>query len=364
MVLSSFVRHLLAIALALGLLLFAGHLLPSLLWETPPTTAMETAQLEEPEAPPPDLTPDSLLAHFGGHLNRSRRGVLPPGPPFPLYAYQITRYLDSLRCSVERCEEIGGVQLRLRYNCPPFPSRQIDLIKGGKLKSGAAQLSLVFETEGMKIATLNGLNNLSIPFALLIDPARADSTLELDIARLQPEAVVLRLNHQKIPRRTGRNPGDAIQPQLSEEEISNRIDHLFRRFPDAWGTLLTGQSKSFNYTHIAETLLQQLSKRGAQLLLTSDQSTALLDSACAHNTGTCLKAERSTSVEPEAITKVLERAAEEARRRGSKILVLPLTPETLSAVTQLKEEAERSGLEFLPLPAQNTDNRSSEGDRK
>lgn len=355
----SIIRHLFAALLALVLIWIAARFLPSL---PPPLSLVDKPVTEETEEviTPKDLRPDSLLAFFGGSLDRRKRGILPPGPPFPLYAFQINQYLETQRCRSLHFEEMSDTQLKLKYQCFSFEPHELTILKGGKLKPGTAQLYLLFETSAMTIPVLNGLNELQIAYSLLIDPATADSTFKFDLQRLKPEAIFLTLHHREMTRRAGEALDQTIQPQLNEDEVKERVVLNYKRYPEASGFMLSGKSLSFNYPHIANAVLGFIAEEELQLLLVSNQSTPTLDSACAKRAGTCLLGERTTDLQ--SIENALQNAATEARRRGSKILVLPLSLETLHAVEKLKEEAEKSGLEFLSLSKRIHINQAVEGD--
>lgn len=315
---------------------------------------LPAAAENEPEPPPaPKEAPDLQAKDFAERWNGTvaRRGLveLPLGVPMPDYAFQIASWLKEQGCSADSLAE-EGKELLLKFSCPPNPQRRLRFARGGRFLPGAVRLALLFRTDGMSIEALHELDALENPFALVVDPLRGDASLEQDLKRLKnvrPEDLVLSLRLKESGKFTQLDSSGALYPQLPAEEARRRVAALFERFPEASAVLPSGSRTALNYENVAETLADELSRRGVLLLLAPQHRTPTLQAACAARPGLCL--EIGAATDTARAEETLWKGVAEAKKRGSKILALPMAPSALRGARALERNALDSGWTIEPM---------------
>ena len=340
---ANFSTHLMSAVVALAPAGTLVWLLSGPLAERFAPPAEEPEPAERPVVEAPDLTVADFAEQWKVAAPRRGPVELPRGVPMPLYALQISQWLDSKGCRADSLREDRG-KLVVNYVCPPNPPRAVSFVRGGRFLPGSVRIALLFRTDGMAIPALAELDLLENPYALIVDPLREDASLEQDLKRLRrsrPDATVLALRMKESGKFTALENSGAVYPQLSGEEIRRRVAALFERRPDAVGVTPTGSRVPLGYESVTEAIADELEARSAMLLLAPQHRSPALAATCARRPGLCL--EMGGTTDTLRAEETLRAGVEEAKRRGSKILALPTTVSALRGARALERDALDSG---------------------
>jgi hypothetical protein len=273
------------------------------------------------------------------------------GISLPNYLLRAQKHLDAHQGKVLRMEELSRPGTRPAVNfdfiVPVGDTVKVELRISDTFLDSASQIAVAFTVDSLSLSLLNSLNNLSIPYALLVTPFQAAPSLFYDLDRLKHKELILWLSMESYSLQENRLAQDAIFIHHTEQEIDQTVKKAFKLMPKANGVATRLGQRAVEHRNLLNALFKPLSEKKYWFLDLTQNRYSKVPEACKKFNMTCKQiAPYTTKV---SLEKYISDGLWSATRTGNAILVLPLTEESLDAVKNLKERTSAQGTEIVPL---------------
>ena len=185
-------------SLLAGLVLI-GHFLPMTLNVTPKKLLSNYSyrgqRLSKPKSVNPEIkdTTDYLsLLQQSLNVTKVKKNshsltwLVSNGIDLPVHAVNLSSALKSLHCQLTNAVENNRkpAELSTQFICPDKKTYAVTLRIGDNYSDAIAQLSIIFKADNtISIENMQRLDELNIPYTLIVDPYEESQTIYYDIKR-------------------------------------------------------------------------------------------------------------------------------------------------------------------------------------
>lgn len=276
--------------------------------------------------------------------------TLGKGKDLPVYLLDAQRFIQSQKGQVVRMEELNNRQrsARMSWTDSLGDTSAVELLIGEDFLTGSSNIAVVFAVDSfIPIPTLNALNALPIPFALLVQPFDTSQSLRYDLDRLNHKEIVawIGMEPHQYP---WINPGpNSILIHHSQKQIAEIVDNAWKHLPMAIGIASRMGERAMEHRPLLEALLRAADKRDFWFMDLARSRFSKSTEVCAELGVSCLRTQMlEEKKSPEDYWK---RSLATAAKSGSAVVIMHLTEENVTVTRNVLPEAEAQGTEIVKL---------------
>ncbi|SHL21563.1 divergent polysaccharide deacetylase family protein [Fibrobacter sp. UWEL] len=275
------------------------------------------------------------------------------GQTIIVYLLQAQRFIKSH----------GGTVLHMKqlYKTQAFQAAELDLLKpsGDTLKlelqvsenifrSNASVLSIGFQTTELTSETIAALNQLEIPFDLLIPPFGLKDNFYQDIDKVKNKEVILWLTMESTRLNKSHNKYRPLRIHHTEDQIETVINDAVRIIPKAKGIATKYGEQAVEHKQLLQAIIRPAEKNKLWFLDISANKQSKVNEACKDFSTHC-KIATPYNPENSSLQDYVKQKYREATKSGLAAMILPLNMETIGYVVELSKKAEKQGTTLVNL---------------
>ncbi|MGL1903593.1 MAG: divergent polysaccharide deacetylase family protein [Fibrobacterales bacterium] len=340
----------------------AGHYIPYLL-KVEPTPLLKEYQYRKRDVKKHELvyaTPDSthyltlLESEFSPHNVKTRRGkhtwFLSNGVALPVHALAFQNAITKHNCTVDQAKESNRTPRSLAtiFTCPNKKTYNVTLKIGEAFTDATAKISIVFQTKShIPIGDMKLLDDLHIPFTLLIDPYSSKKTIFYDIKKLQSKFETVLLVPMEPIRYPYVNPGKhALYIHNTENELEEKLDDAYSKIPNAIGFATINGTRAIVHDKLLTAILGYAADKQHLFIDLTKSSRSKAPEICSTLDITCPKMRLYTFAD---MDRYLTKSVSIAQKKGEHTIAIPLTTKNLHAIKKIISQSNETGITFVKL---------------
>jgi polysaccharide deacetylase 2 family uncharacterized protein YibQ len=282
-----------------------------------------------------------------GDSYRPEEWTLPNGKALPGYALDAQRVVESYGAEVVSMEERRAQRerpgIRLIYQDSVSSHDLMLRLSDSTYAAGSSHLAPVLRTRELTGDLVRQLNALDFPVTLLVQPWMQDQGQLALLDQIQRKEVVA-----WIPMESRLLTNDSMKHTLqivhTPKQVQDLIADALRRLPEATGIATRNGDRLVEQEGVLGEVVQAVSQRGLWFLDITDTRLSRTNELCLALHANCERQPYSSAVLP---ADAAQNALKNARRTGHALLVLPLSAESLSALSTLSASAKTQGTDIV-----------------
>lgn len=275
------------------------------------------------------------------------------GQTIIVYLLQAQRFIQKHGGTVLRMEQL--------YNNSAFQSANLDLLKpdGDTLKlelqvsenifrSNASVLSISFQVKDLSPEIINALNQLDIPFDLLVPPFGLKENVYTDLNKVKDKEVILWLTMESTRLNKSHNKYRPLRIHHTEDQIETVISDAVKAFPKAKGIATRFGEQAVEHKQLLQAMIKPAEKNKLWFLdISSNKQSKVMD-ACKDFETRC-KIAYPYNPDNSSLQDYVKQKNREATKSGLAAMILPLSIETIGYVAELSKKVEKQGTTLVNL---------------
>lgn len=275
------------------------------------------------------------------------------GQTIIVYLLQAQRFIQSH----------GGTVLNMKqlYKNTAYQSADLDLLKpnGDTLKlelqvsenifrSNASVLSIGFQVTDLTPEIITALNQLDIPFDLLVPPFGLKEHVYTDLDKVKEKDVILWLTMESTRLNKSHNKYRPLRIHHTEDQIETVINDAAKALPYAKGIATRFGEQAVEHKQLLQAIIRPAEKNKFWFLdISSNKQSKVMD-AC-KDLGTHCKIAYPYNPDNSSLQDYVKQKNREATKSGLAAMILPLTMETIGYVAELSKKVEKQGTTLVNL---------------
>ncbi|PWJ60994.1 MULTISPECIES: divergent polysaccharide deacetylase family protein [unclassified Fibrobacter] len=275
------------------------------------------------------------------------------GQTIIVYLLQAQRFIQSH----------GGTVLNMKqlYKSSAFQSAEVDLLKpdGDTLKlelqvsenifrSNASVLSIGFQVTDLTPEIISALNQLDIPFDLLVPPFGLKENVYENLDKVKEKEVILWLTMESTRLNKSHNKYRPLRIHHTEDQIETVINDAVKTIPYAKGIATRFGEQAVEHKQLLQAIIKPVEKNKLWFLdISSNKQSKVMD-ACKDFETRC-KISNPYNPDNSSLQDYVKQKNREAIKSGLAAMILPLTMETIGYVTELSKKVEKQGTTLVNL---------------
>ncbi len=272
------------------------------------------------------------------------------GIDLPVHTLSFQQSLKKNNCILLTSKENNRTPASLytTFKCANNKEYALTIKIGDAFTNTIAQLAVVFKTsKSISIENMKLLDELTIPYTLLVDPYEKTETIFYDIKKLNSsfETVLLipmePLNYPYV------NPGkNALYIHNTSEEIENKLDRAYNKLPKSIGIATINGTRAIVHTKLLQTVLEYTAAKRDLFIDLTRSSRSKAGALCSEYRMTCPRLRYYTFAD---IERYLNKNISIAQKKGEHTIAIPLTTKNLKAVKKIISKSSENGVTFVKL---------------
>lgn len=277
------------------------------------------------------------------------------GKTIIVYLLQAQRYVNKMGGKILHMEEIHDDR------SSAFQTAQIDLLKpsGDTLKlelqvsesifrDDASMLAVAFQVTSLTPELIVALNKLDYPYDLLIPPFGMKEEFYPDLDKVRNKELVLWITMESTKLNKVHNKLRPLRIHHTEEQIELVIDDAKKLVPNAVGIVSRYGEQAVEHKQLLQAILKPAEKNKLWFLDATNNRLSKIDETCKDLSITC-KTASPYNPDNSALNDYMRSKMRESNKKGLAVMILPLTLENVSKLSDLSTRAKNQGTSLVNL---------------
>lgn len=272
------------------------------------------------------------------------------GIALPWYYTQIADTLKSRGCGILDAQEFSGRQssILISWKCAEdTDTTKLSITHGEEYLDSTSKMGVVFQVEKMDVPSLKALQELKIPYGLLINPFDTSKSLFTDLGHLKnyQSVIWLPMEPREYPY-IKPGPGTILIHHTSAE-IGSILDKAFQQLPQAVGAANFYGSRALENPPLLRTLLKNLARHDLFFLEIDGERGYRTQDICLDLQTQCYFTGQINA--KGRIPAYLNSKLLKARKTGKALTVVPLSEAVVREVEKIIPVARAQGTTFKSI---------------
>lgn len=275
------------------------------------------------------------------------------GKTIIVYLLQAQRFIEANGGQVVSMEELHDNKVyqsaRLSLVKPDGDTLKLELqVSDNIFRSDASVLSIAFQVTSLTPEVIDALNQLEIPFNLLVTPFGMNETFYPDLDKVKNKEVTLWLTMESTKLNKSHNKYRPLRIHHTEDQISTVISDARKLIPNAQGIVSKFGEQAVEHKQLLQAILRPAEKNNLWFLdVTGNKQSKTMD-VCKDLDIKCKMAD-PYNPEHSSLEDYVTQKYREALKSGLSAMILPLNLETIGYISELSKKFEKQGTTVVNL---------------
>jgi len=272
------------------------------------------------------------------------------GIALPWYYTQIADTLNIRGCGILDAQEFSGRQtsILISWKCAgDTDTTKLSITHGEEYLDSTSKMGILFQVEAMDIPSLKALQELEIPYGLLINPFDTSKSLFTDLGHLKNYQSVIWLPMEPREYPYIKPGAGTILIHHTSAEIESILEKAFQQLPQAVGAANFYGSRALENPPLLRTLLKSLARHDLFFLELNGERGYRTRDICLDLQTQCYFTGQINA--KGRIPAYLNSKLLKARRTGKALTVVPLSEAVVQEVEKIIPVAGAQGTTFKSI---------------